>query len=67
MTMRTPATCLLAAIAGFALSAGQGDARLLAYYPFDSDFTDASGNDNDLTIGSGSPSITAAAGRSSMP
>ncbi|MFT5412848.1 MAG: hypothetical protein ACI9NC_005600, partial [Verrucomicrobiales bacterium] len=35
---------------------------LLAHYPFDSDFTDASGNDNHLNIATGSPSITSAAG-----
>lgn len=37
-------------------------AGLLAYYPFDADFTDASGNGNDLTVGAGTPAITAIAG-----
>jgi len=37
-------------------------AGLLAYYPFDSDFTDASGNNNDLTIATGTPTITNTSG-----
>lgn len=37
-------------------------ADLLAYYPFDTDFNDASGNDNHLTIAEGEPTIIASEG-----
>ena len=45
-------------------SAAGSEAGLLAYYPFDGDFTDASGNNNHLTISSGAPNITSASGES---
>ena len=38
------------------------NAGLLAYYPFDSDFLDASGNANHLTVESGNPLISNTAG-----
>lgn len=37
-------------------------AGLLAYYPFDDDFNDASGNGRHLTVGAGNPAISTAAG-----
>ena len=40
----------------------EGQPQLLAYFPFDSDFADASGNGNPLTVAVGTPEITSAAG-----
>ena len=34
------------------------DTNLLAHYKFDGDFTDSSGNGNDLTVGAGTPTTT---------
>ena len=45
-----------------ACPAGLGDPTVVAYYPFDSDFTDSSGNCNDLLVGGGTPTITMTAG-----
>lgn len=39
---------------------------LRAYYPFDSDFTDASGNNNHLTVSSGTPDITTVGAESAV-
>lgn len=44
------------------LPTAPGMAELLAYYSFDSDFTDGSGNDNHLTIASGTPVISTSPG-----
>lgn len=39
---------------------------ILAHYSFDSDFTDGSGNGNDLTTSSGTPNITSSAGETAF-
>jgi len=44
------------------LATTSAHANLIAYYPFDTDFADASGNKNDLTIATGTPTITSTAG-----
>jgi hypothetical protein len=41
--------------------AGQSNAGVIAYYPFDSTFTDSSASGNDLTISAGAPVITSEA------
>ena len=41
-------------------------ADLVAHYPFDVDFNDASGNGRHLTIGAGTPSITTASGEQAL-
>jgi hypothetical protein len=53
---------LLPALLSLALSASSLEAGLLAYYPFDGDFNDASGNANHLSITEGLPTITTTAG-----
>ena len=45
-----------------ALATGWLQAGLLASYPFDGNFADASGNGNHLTVATGTPAITTAAG-----
>ena len=45
-----------------ALTAGSLKAGLLAHYSFDTDFSDASGNGNDLVAGLGTPSLTTTVG-----
>ena len=45
-------------------ASASSEAGLLAYYPFDGDFSDTSGNNNHLGVSSGSPSITFASGES---
>ncbi|BCX48666.1 hypothetical protein HAHE_25740 [Haloferula helveola] len=53
-----------AALVGSALAllAAPASAALLAHYSFDSNFTDDSGNSNDLTTGGGTPNITTTSG-----
>ncbi len=46
--------------------AASANPDLLAYFPFDSDFTDASGNNNHLVNPSGSPDITTTSGESAV-
>lgn len=59
--MKTPHGGLWA-LASSCLLASPCAAGLLAYYSFDSDFTDGSGNGNDLAVGAGTPAISATAG-----
>jgi hypothetical protein len=46
----------------FLLATGGAEAGLRAHYPFDTGFTDVSGNNNHLTVAAGTPTITSAAG-----
>ena len=50
----------------FLLATGGAEAGLLAHYPFDTDFTDVSGNNNHLTVAAGTPTITSAAGENAV-
>ncbi|MDB4578924.1 hypothetical protein N9105_06415 [Akkermansiaceae bacterium] len=50
---------LLATSAQLSLSV---EGALLAYYPFDTDFSDASGKGNDLAAGLGVPTVTTTTG-----
>jgi hypothetical protein len=59
---RTVLTLAGVAMAILVLTTTSTQAGLLAYYPFDEDFTDSSGNDNDLIIANGTPTITHTAG-----
>lgn len=52
---------LLGALLGWS-AAVSAHAGLIAHYPFDGDFNDASGNGRHLTIGAGTPAITSVAG-----
>ena len=49
-------------LASLGLTASPARADLLAYYPFNKDFTDSSGNHRDLVVANGTPTITTAAG-----
>jgi len=49
-------------LAVLAFLPASSNAALLAHYSFDSGFTDASGNNNDLTIAVGTPTISTTAG-----
>ena len=58
MNIRTTLT-----LAGMALLMSlRAESAILAYYPFDADFNDASGNGNHLRTVEGTPSITSATG-----
>ena len=57
MTMRLSLATLFAFFALIVL-ATSAHAGLLAYYPFDNDFNDASGNNNHLTVVTGMPTIS---------
>lgn len=63
MIQSKPSTALLtAALAGVASLASPLSAALLAHYSFDSNFTDVSGNGNNLSGSSGTPNITTTTG-----
>ncbi|MDB4537519.1 hypothetical protein N9230_02780 [Akkermansiaceae bacterium] len=49
-------------LAALGLLLAPAHAELLAYYPFDDNFEDASGNENHLTVGAGTPTISSIAG-----
>ena len=55
-------TSTLLILSALALLPASSNAALLAYYSFDSDFTDSSANSNDLTVATGTPTITSTAG-----
>ncbi len=57
MTMKLSLATLVAFFA-LIVSATSAHAGLLAYYPFDNDFNDASGNNNHLTVVTGMPTIS---------
>jgi hypothetical protein len=52
----------MAAIGALGLLPVAAPAALLAHYPFDAGFADASGSGNDLTVGANTPTITSAGG-----
>lgn len=59
----TPEKRLITALALSAICTATAQANVIAYYSFDSDFTDASANNNHLTTASGTPNITTTAGQ----
>ncbi len=61
MKYRSLCAIILAACAVFVL-AGAARADIVAYYSFDTDFLDGSSSNNDLTIATGTPTITTTAG-----